>query len=79
MGKSDDGAATSAALYSLIETAKACGLKPCRYQRHIFEKLPFASTSEDFTALLQQNLSMDALLSLTRAGLSAYHVPRMVR
>ncbi|HQP30394.1 MAG TPA: IS66 family transposase, partial [Deltaproteobacteria bacterium] len=56
-----DGAAASATLYSLIETAKACGLEPYRYLRHLFEYLPFASTADEFKALLPQNLSMDIL------------------
>jgi hypothetical protein len=56
-----DGAAASATLYSLIETAKACGLEPYRYLRHLFERLPFAYTTEDFKALLPQYLSMATL------------------
>lgn len=34
------GARSSAALYSLIETAKACDLEPYAYLRYLFEKLP---------------------------------------
>lgn len=34
------GAKASAMLYSLIETAKANGLKPFAYLRDLFEKLP---------------------------------------
>lgn len=57
-----DGAAASAALYSLIETAKACGLEPYRYLRHLFDRLPFAYTTEDYKALLPQHLSIAALV-----------------
>ncbi len=39
-----EGAGASALLYSLIETAKANGLEPYCYLRHIFEKLPLART-----------------------------------
>lgn len=46
------GAEASAKLYSLIETAKACGLEPITYLRHIFENLPQATTLADLEALL---------------------------
>jgi transposase len=50
------GAYASAALYSIIETAKANGLEPYWYLRSIFKKLPHASTEEDFCKLLPQNM-----------------------
>lgn len=50
------GAAASAAIYSLIETARANSLNPYDYLLHVFEKLPCASTSEDIQALLPKNL-----------------------
>jgi transposase len=53
------GAAASAALYSLIETAKANGLKPYFYLKHLFEKLPLAETEDDYRNLLPQNLLPD--------------------
>lgn len=34
------GAQASAAIYSLIETAKANGLSPYDYLQHVFEMLP---------------------------------------
>ncbi|MFV0439302.1 MAG: transposase, partial [Desulfopila sp.] len=43
-----EGAEASALLYSVIETAKANGLEPHTYLRHIFEKLPAASTLEHY-------------------------------
>jgi len=46
------GAHASAALYSIIETAKANGLEPYRYLRHIFKELPKAVSVEQFEALL---------------------------
>ena len=46
------GAEASACLYSLIETAKACGLEPYAYLLDIFEKLPFATSEADYEALL---------------------------
>ena len=50
-----EGAGASALLYSLIETAKANGLEPYGYLRHIFEKPPLARTLEDYEALLPWN------------------------
>jgi len=51
------GAAASACLYSLIETAKANGLEPYKYLRYLFEKLPFAMSEDDYGKLLPQSLS----------------------
>jgi transposase len=51
------GASASAAIYSLIETAKANGLEPYRYLRHLFARVPHATTTEDYRALLPQYLS----------------------
>ena len=50
------GAAASAALYRLLETAKANGLEPLRYLNFLFEKLPLAKSQDDFRALLPQHL-----------------------
>lgn len=58
---SPKGAAASAAIYSLIETAKANGLEPYWYLRHVIEKLPDAMIEEDFLALLPQNLDPSQL------------------
>ena len=55
------GAVASAALYSLIETAKANDLEPYSYLRHIFEKLPTAKTLEDIEALLPWHLDKKKL------------------
>lgn len=51
------GAAASARLYSLIETAKACGVKPHAYLSHLFAELPQASTADHFEALLPWNIT----------------------
>lgn len=53
-----EGAESSALLYSLIETAKANGLEPYAYLRYIFEKLPVASSLEDYEALLPWNVPL---------------------
>lgn len=56
-----NGAHAAATLYSLIETAKACGLEPYHYLRYIFEKIPYAKSEDDYRALLPQRLSPDLL------------------
>lgn len=50
------GALASANLYSLVETAKANGIEPHAYLSHLFDKLPLATTVEDFEALLPWNV-----------------------
>ncbi len=48
----EKGAKASAALYSLIETAKANGREPYAYMRQVIEKIPTAQSLQDFEALL---------------------------
>ena len=55
------GAEASAAIYSLIETAKANGLEPYAYLRYLFEKLPSANKEQDYRALLPQYLTPDSI------------------
>ena len=56
------GAHASAALYSLIETAKANKIEPYWYLRYIFAKLPrLGSDSDDFKTLLPQYLDKNEL------------------
>ncbi|WP_025322996.1 IS66 family transposase [Deferrisoma camini] len=62
------GAKASAALYSLIETAKANGLEPYRYLKHVFEHVPQASTREDYRVLLPQHMPADLLAQLAPGG-----------
>jgi transposase len=56
-----EGARASAAIYSLIETAKANGLEPYWYLKHLFENLPEAMSEEDFQALLPQQIDKDQI------------------
>lgn len=49
-----EGARASAAIYTLIENAKANGLEPYWYLRHLFERLPLAKNEDDLRALLPQ-------------------------
>jgi transposase len=55
------GARASANLYSLIETAKANGIEPWAYLRHLFEKLPAATESSEIGALLPHRVDRDAI------------------
>jgi len=50
------GVKASANLYSLIETAKANGLEPYAYLRHLYTYLPRAASVEDIEALLPGNI-----------------------
>jgi len=56
-----NGASASSCLYSLIETAKACGLKPYDYLRYLFDSIPFAKTETDYEKLLPQNLTQEEI------------------
>lgn len=51
-----NGAHASAALYSIIETAKANGHEPYRYWRFLFTELPKAPSPEAIAALLPFNI-----------------------
>ena len=55
-----NGAKASAALYSLISTARANALEPYAYLKDLFEKLPHARTVDDFEALLPFNSAAEA-------------------
>lgn len=56
-----DGAEASATFFSLIETAKANGLEPYAYRRHVFKLLPLAQTEQDLKDLLLQNIDPDSI------------------
>ena len=58
------GRPASAANYSLIETAKADDLDPYRYVRHLFERVPHATTAEDYRAPFPQHLSAAEIAQL---------------
>ena len=58
---SPDGAKASATFFTLIETAKANGLEPYAYLKHIFEKLPLAQTEQDLKDLLPQNIDSESI------------------
>jgi len=55
------GAVASANLYSLVETAKANGLEPYRYLRHVFTHLPAAQSPEEIDALLPTRVDAEMI------------------
>ena len=63
--QSTKGAQASAALYSIIETAKANQIEPYHYLRHILSAI--ASGNPDYEALLPFNMK-DGALPVRRAG-----------
>jgi len=58
---SANGAHTSARLYSLIETAKANGLEPIAYLKHLFTHLPNAENVDDVEKLLPWLVKLDSV------------------
>ena len=54
--QSPEGADSSAGMFTLIETAKANGLVPYKYLKALFEKAPYASSTEDWEKLLPWNI-----------------------
>jgi transposase len=54
---SPEGAKSSCALYSLIETAKANKLNPYTYLKTVFEKIPTLEPDDDWGQLLPWNLN----------------------
>lgn len=55
------GAKSSANLYGLIETAKANGLEPYAYLRHVFKELPKAKSVDDVEALFPWNVNTQTI------------------
>jgi transposase len=56
-----NGADAGATFFSLIETAKANGLEPFGYLRHIFEKLPLIENPDGYRSLLPWIVSRTVL------------------
>jgi len=52
------GAAASASLYSLIETAKTNGVEPHAFLTHLFTHLPAVTSAEHFESLLPWNVKL---------------------
>jgi transposase len=58
---SPEGAKAAATIFSLIATAKANGLNPYLYLKHIFTVLPAAKSKQELLALLPQNIDPKSL------------------
>jgi transposase len=56
MAGSPEGAKSSCGIYSLIETAKQNDIIPAHYLTALFEKVPYASSPEDWEKLLPWNI-----------------------
>jgi len=52
------GAHATAALFSLVESAKVNGLNPNEYLKTLFERFPYAETDEDIKALLPHRIDL---------------------
>ena len=59
--QSPRGARTSAILYSLVETAKANGLEPYAWLRHVLTELPMLDKNASVEHLLPVNLTAEDL------------------
>ena len=62
------GAAASANLYSLIETAKANGVEPYEYLRYLYSELPKANTVEQIESLLPFRIPAEPLSNTTKSA-----------
>jgi hypothetical protein len=67
-------AEAGAFLYSLIETAKATGLKRYAHLRYLFDQLPLAKTEEDYRNLLPPNLDASRRNSAAAQVQINYHL-----
>lgn len=59
------GAFASAIIYSLVETAKANGIEPYTWLRHVLEHLPAARTADEMDKLLPWNFHAATLDDIT--------------
>ena len=69
-----DGADTSCFFYSLIETAKACGVNPERYLEYVLTYGPYAP-EEEYEKLLPWNADLDAIDKSLAARINAVADP----
>ena len=70
-----EGAAASAILYSIIETAKANGLEPYWYLRFLLEKAPGLKSKEDFRSLIPQNVDRQLIMNMQQSHVNAGITP----
>jgi hypothetical protein len=63
----------------LIETAKANGLDPYWYLKHLFDHVPEAMTTEAFEALLPHNVDKGMLAGLSSCLISHFYRIEQIR
>ena len=66
--RSDSQLSSCVPLSALLETAKANGLEPYRYLKHVFERVPRAKSKEEYRVLLPQHMPEDLLAQLSSGG-----------
>jgi hypothetical protein len=57
------GAKASALLYSLVETAKACGVEPYCWLAYVLKRLPLAETADAYDQLMPWNIKPEDLIT----------------
>jgi transposase len=62
------GADASAAIYSVIETAKANQLEPYRYLRYLFAKIPFIENDAEYKMLLPSRIDPKTIDQFFESG-----------
>ncbi|MFO7963051.1 MAG: transposase [Desulfobacterales bacterium] len=62
------GADASAAVYSIIETAKANMLEPYRYLRYLFAKIPFVENDTEYENLLPTRIDPKTIDQFFESG-----------
>jgi len=62
------GADASAAIYSIIETAKANHLEPYRYLRYLFAKIPFVENDAEYENLLPTRIDPNIIDQFFESG-----------
>ncbi len=70
-----EGAAASAILYSIIETAKANSLEPYWYLRFLLEKAPGLKSKEEFRSLIPQNVDRQLIMNMQQSHVNAGITP----
>lgn len=64
---SPNGAHASAAIYSIIESAKANGLEPYWYLRYLFDKLPACKSDDEIRSIMPNRINPD-IIDIFRGG-----------
>ena len=71
-----NGAAASAAVYSIVETAKANGLDPYQYLKYLLERIPRANGRYSHE-LLDSLMPWNAEMQIVHENNSIFHIGRV--